>query len=164
MRLRLFAALLLAPLALAGCDDDPIGAGGAALVGSWATEEIQLDATAPNGSTVVRYRENRSYELDGTFVHTAAIIDVTTGRSWVVLARKGTWRASEDELREVTREAFYAIDQTQAPEVPVLVPVDPQVSRASYHIEGGTLLIYPVCPPNAQCVPPRPLYRAPTVF
>jgi hypothetical protein len=159
----LFAALLLAPLALGGCNDNPIGSGGSTLVGSWATEEIQLNTTAPNGSTNVRYQEERTYEFDGTFHHTDAIIDATTGRRWVVHARTGTWRASKEVLRELTR-AFYVFDPTQPSENPVLTPiVDPQVSQLSYELEGTTLLLTVACPPNANCIAAHPLHRVPTL-
>jgi|GEM_PF-3639683 len=164
MKLRLFAAVLLAPLALAGCDRNPIGAGGSALVGDWSTEPVHLPGTAPNGSTNIFYREDRSFRSDGTFFHANVIIDAATARSWVVYARKGSWTATNDVLREVTREAFYLVDPLHIPDVPVLVPVDPQVSQASYELQDATLLITPSCPPGAMCIRALPLHRVATLF
>jgi hypothetical protein len=63
MRIRLFAAVLLAPLALGGCDRNPIGAG-APLVGEWESDALQTPVTAPNGSANVLYRESWSFRDD----------------------------------------------------------------------------------------------------
>lgn len=164
MRLHLFAALLLAPLALGGCDDNPIGSGGAALVGAWSSGPIHFPGMAPNGSTNVSYQEDRRYESDGTVYHSESIIDETTGVHWVIHARTGTWQASDRVLREVTR-AYYVADLTQPPREPVLAPiVEPQLSRVNYEVQGTTLVITATCPPNANCIKTLPLHRVPTLF
>jgi hypothetical protein len=93
------------------------------------------------------------------------IIDGTTGRRWVVAAHAGSWRASDDELRWTIRETLHVDDPAQTPpEVPVMDPVDPRVVRARYALEGWILTIHPLCPPDALCVAPLPLHRAPVAF
>ncbi|HVG44841.1 MAG TPA: hypothetical protein VM890_08925 [Longimicrobium sp.] len=164
MRIRLFAAVLLAPLALGACDRNPIGTG-ARLVGEWESDGIPLLETLPNGSTNAIYRESWSFRDDGAYAHSNVLIDGTTGRRWVVAAEAGSWRTTDDELSRVIREVLHVDDPAGVPpEVPVMDPVDPQLVRAGYELEGPTLTIYPPCPPNASCIAPLPLHRAPVAF
>jgi hypothetical protein len=161
MRLRLFAAVLLAPLIVGGCDRNPIGSG-APLVGEWQSDALQFLGTAPNGSTNLLRRERWSFQSDGTYSRFDLVTDAATGHTWVLTAQKGSWRAGDTELRLIVRETFY--EPADIPEVPVLTPVDPYVVRAHYELNGPTLMIEPICPPNALCVPPVPLHRMPELF
>jgi len=161
MRIRLFAAVLLAPLIMGGCDRDPFGTA-APLVGGWRSDAVHFPGTAPNGSTNLLHREEWVFELDGTYSRFDNVIDATTNSTWVVAAERGSWKASDTELRLTVREIFY--DPADAAAAPELIPVDPHVVRARYELHGGTLVIEPLC--NAACLPivPLPLYRMPTAF
>jgi hypothetical protein len=163
MRLRLFAAMLLAPLALGGCDRNPIGAG-APLVGRWDTEATPFQGTAPNGSTNLLSREEWSFLDDGTYSRSTMLIDATTGRSWVMFAQVGSWRVTDGDLRMVIREEFITTDPAHTPDAPVLVPVLPRAERARYELEDPTLRIIPDCPIGVYCVNARTLHRAQLAF
>ena len=160
MRIRLFAAVLLAPLVMGACDGNPIGAG-APLVGAWESDALQLPGAAPNGSTNALYRESWSFRDDGTYSRSHVIIDGTTGLAWVTYAEAGSWRAQDDELRRAVRETFSLVEPAPVPEERVLVPIAPQAVRARYELEGSILTIFPYRPPNAMCVAPLPLHPAP---
>jgi hypothetical protein len=163
MRLRLFAAMLLAPIALGGCDRNPIGAG-APLVGRWDTEAAPFQGTAPNGSTNLLSREEWSFLDDGTYSRSNLLIDATTGRSWVMFAQVGSWRATDGGLRLVIREEFITIDPAHTPDAPVLVSVLPRAEHARYELGDATLRIIPDCPLGVYCVSARTLHRAQTAF
>ena len=160
MRIRLFAAVLLASVVMGACDGNPIGAG-APLVGAWESDALQLPGAAPNGSTNALYRESWSFRDDGTYIRSHVIIDGTTGLAWVTYGEAGSWRATDDELRRAVRETLHLVDPAPVPEAPVLVPIVPQAVRARYELEGSILTIFPYCPPNAMCVAPLPLHPAP---
>jgi len=162
MRLHLFAAMLLAPLALGGCDRNPIDAG-APLVGGWETEAIPFPGTAPNGSTNLLRREEWSFLEDGTYSRSTVLIDATIGRSWVMFAQVGSWRVTDGQLRLVIHEEFNTIDPAHTPDAPVLVSVLPRAERALYELGDATLRIIPVCSVGVYCVG-RTLHRARMVF
>jgi hypothetical protein len=150
MRLSLFAAMLLAPLVLGGCDENPIGAG-APLVGVWETEATDFPVTAPNGSTNVLWREEWSFFGDGTWSRSVVMIDATTGRNWVLFAKVGSWRATDGQLRLVIHEEFSTTDLEHTPDAPVLVPILPRAERAGYELRDATLRIVPPCPIGVYC-------------
>jgi hypothetical protein len=163
MRLRLAAAVLLVPLALGGCDRNPIGAG-APLLGGWESDEVPFVGTAPNGSTDLLYKEFWAFNDDGASSRTTWLIDAPTRHTWVLLAEDGSWTATDDELRRTVRYAFYADQPAHAHEAPTAVPVAPPVQRYGYDRQGSTLRIIPPCPQGASCTAPLPLHPAPEIY
>ena len=163
MKIRWLAAVLLAPLAMGGCDRNPIDTG-VALVGGWESAEFRFTATAPatapNGSTDVFSRDEWSFQADGTFTRSHVLVDASTGRTWVMHAEKGSWRAEDDMLRRVIREEFRVTDPAHAADVPVLVPVAPWAVRSRWYLQGPTLFIAPICEMPADCAGPVTLHRA----
>lgn len=148
MRLRLAAAMLLAPLALGGCDRSPFGSG-AALLGAWQSEEMLVFGPSPFGG----YQEHWTFSDDGTFIRSNSTPDRR-----VLFAEQGTWRVSGDELRR-TITARFERDPADADGAPDLVPITPEVERDRYELRGGLLLITPPCPPGVLCIAPRPLHH-----
>jgi hypothetical protein len=163
MRLSLFAAVLLAPLTLAGCDGTPIDAG-APLAGEWQSDAFHFPGTAPNGSTDVLSRDRWSLLEDGSFAFSSLVVDATTGRTWVRYAEAGSWTATESELRLYVRREFAAQDPRDAVESPVLTPVVPRLERYGHELEGVTLALSPACPANANCIAKILLHRAEVPF
>jgi hypothetical protein len=157
MKTRWLAAVLLAPLAMGGCDRNPTGAG-TPLVGGWESDEFRFTATAPNGSTDVFSRDEWSFQADGTYARTDVLVDASTGRRWVMYAEKGSWRVEDDVLRLVVREEFHVADPAHAADVPALVPVDPWLTRSRWYLQGPTLFIEPICEIGVYCVS-VPLHR-----
>jgi len=163
MKIRWLAAVLLAPLTMGGCDRNPIDTG-MHLVGAWESAEFPFTATAPNGSTDVFYRDEWSFQADGTFTQSNVLVDANTGRTWVMHAAKGSWRAEDDMLRLVIFEEFHVTDPAYAADVPVLVPVDPWGGRSHWYLQGPTLFIVPTCEMPTNCAAPVPLHRAAVAF
>jgi len=157
MRVRLFAALLLAPLAMAACDRNPLGTD-ARLVGDWESNQMQLNGHAPNGSTDVRYVIGWSFGGDGSFAESYYVVDAQTGRRWVMYQQAGTWGVSHEKLSLLIQARFVTGPET-AVENPDPPRIAPEVQRAPYSLVGEQLIITPPCPPGASCIAPPALHR-----
>jgi hypothetical protein len=145
MRLRLFAAALLAPLVLGSCDRNPLTPAAGLLLGRWASDPTEFQYGAPNGSADVVSTDNWDFRDDGTFEKFRSITDLATGRQWVLSALAGTWSARRHELRLVYLERFSAKDVSEAAEVPAFVPDGPYVSMATFERRKSTLVIRETC-------------------
>jgi hypothetical protein len=158
MKPRLFAAVLLAPLMLGGCDGNPSGAV-APLVGDWFTFMLAVPATASNAPANVLLQESWLLDDDGTFTRTVVFIDATTLRTRGLVVEAGIWTATGDKITRIIREAAH-VETTNASVMPELVPVAPRVVRARYDLQGNSLTITRSCSSDTTCLSPLPLHRA----
>jgi len=124
--------------------------------GRWFEESAFYSVKSP--SDTIRYlsRLEITFSVDQQMETLRLVFDAPTGVFWGYrYASFGYYKVNSNRLTMVTEKSISNDDNEglYAAEKLVPVPIEPEILQVTFQITGNKLrLIYPPCPPNANCI------------